>query len=226
MMTDSRASDDCSATDADNLPVLTPRHRRFVDEYCYDFNATRAAVAVGFVAAHATQEGYRLLQRADITTHVQARIGVLREQVDIKREQIAEVLADIGLRFDVSHVVGVDPRSLPPEVARCVQEVKVTRHMDGSVSYKYKLHDRVRAIEALSKLLGLNAPDKLEVQTPQALPTERGEWRDGLADAELIAWGVARSSGNGVEAARLERIGAERVAAVVSRHIAEKEIRR
>lgn len=52
---------------SDALAALSPRHRRFVQEYCTNgFNATAAYIAAGYSANGARQSAGRLLTNADI----------------------------------------------------------------------------------------------------------------------------------------------------------------
>lgn len=54
------------------MPGLSPKQRRFVEEYLVDLNATQAATRAGYSAKTAKQQGQRLLTNADIQAAVSA----------------------------------------------------------------------------------------------------------------------------------------------------------
>lgn len=205
----------------DSLPALSPRRQRFVDELCVDWCMNRAARAAGYSEANASKQAHRLMEDPTVAAHIEMRLAMHREESEVRREQIAQVLIDVGLRYDVSHIVGIDPRSLPPAIARCIKSVKARHHPDGSVTYAYELHDRLAALAQLAKLYGLNEPERHAIETPEPLPTRgaNADWRDGLTDDELAAWGAARAAGNLAEAERLRQLGSNRVARAVAQRI-------
>jgi phage terminase small subunit len=49
---------------------LTPKQRRFVDEYLVDLNATQAAIRAGYSARTANEQGARLLANASIVAAI------------------------------------------------------------------------------------------------------------------------------------------------------------
>jgi len=65
---------------------LTPRQRRFVEEYLIDLNATRAAVRAGYSEKTANEQGSRLLANVKVAGAV--RVGRDRQQ------QRTEITAD------------------------------------------------------------------------------------------------------------------------------------
>jgi len=64
---------------------ITPKQRRFVDEFQIDSNATQAAVRAGYSAKTAKSQGQRLLTNADVAAAIQvAQIEVsLRTKVTV-----------------------------------------------------------------------------------------------------------------------------------------------
>ncbi|HGN6738866.1 TPA: terminase small subunit, partial [Pseudomonas aeruginosa] len=48
--------------------ALTAKQRRFVAEYLLDLNATQAAIRAGYSKNRASEIGYQLLQKPDITS--------------------------------------------------------------------------------------------------------------------------------------------------------------
>ena len=52
---------------------LSPRQRRFVEEYLVDLNASQAAVRAGYGVSGARQQGHRLLTNVDIQAEISVR---------------------------------------------------------------------------------------------------------------------------------------------------------
>ena len=72
---------------------LTPRQRRFAEEYILDLNATQAAIRAGFSAATANRAGSRLLSNVDIQTEV-ARLQTERsKRLGLSADRVLEELA-------------------------------------------------------------------------------------------------------------------------------------
>ena len=55
---------------------MTPKQKRFVDEYLLDLNATRAATRVGYSVRTSEQQGSRLLKNVEVAEAVKAAGGV------------------------------------------------------------------------------------------------------------------------------------------------------
>nr|MDT0250467.1 terminase small subunit [Endozoicomonas sp.] len=80
---------------------MSAKHRRFVEEYLVDQNATRAAIAAGYSERTARSQGSRLLTNADISTEIRARQNKLSRELKITAQdkrarlwQIAQFCSD------------------------------------------------------------------------------------------------------------------------------------
>lgn len=62
---------------ADELPELTDKRARFIDEYLKDCNATQAAIRAGYAEGSARQEGSRLLSNVNIRAEIDRRLTLL-----------------------------------------------------------------------------------------------------------------------------------------------------
>lgn len=112
---------------------LTEKQRTFCEEYVIHCNATKAALAIG-IENNPTQSGFQFLKNE----HVQ---GYLR-----------------WLRSRAAEVAGVT-------VVRNAMEL--TKIAYGEVDkdgnpIEYKPFERIKAIEVLNKMFGLNKPEKVE----------------------------------------------------------------
>lgn len=81
---------------------LTPKQRRFVEEYLIDLNATQAAIRAGYSAKTAEVQGCRLLRNAQVRALVEAGQVKARERCEVTRDTIAKQLdEDRQLAHDV-----------------------------------------------------------------------------------------------------------------------------
>lgn len=74
------------------LDKLTPKQKRFVDEYLIDLNATQAAIRAGY--KNANKQGPRLLVNGGVGDAIAAKQKRLEVKYEITQEK---VLKDIGL---------------------------------------------------------------------------------------------------------------------------------
>jgi phage terminase small subunit len=73
---------------------LSARHRRFIDEYLVDHNATRAARAAGYSPASAHVTGCRLLRNANVAAAIQARQAEVERRLELDRQKVIERLQE------------------------------------------------------------------------------------------------------------------------------------
>jgi phage terminase small subunit len=75
---------------------LTNKQTQFVTEYLRDFNATQAAIRVGYSRKSARVQGSRLLTNADISAAIKEKImgadEVLARTTDIAQSDIADLM--------------------------------------------------------------------------------------------------------------------------------------
>ena len=158
---------------------LTEKQHRFVDEYLVDLNATQAAIRAEYSEKTARQQGQRLLTNADI----QAAIHTARA----KQQERTQITADAVLK-EYAKIAFFDPRklfqdngqpkditNLDDDTAGALAGLDVLEEYEGSgrdrefVGYtkKYKIADKLRALEALGRHLGLFVKDNGADQEPE-----------------------------------------------------------
>lgn len=141
--------------------ALSPKQRRFVDEYLVDLNATQAAIRAGYSAKTAKQQGARLLTNADIAAAVQRGMDKRSERTQVTADKVIRELARLGFS-DMRKLMewgpdGVKLREsddLDDDDALAVAEVVETTTKDGG-SIKLKVHDKQAALVNLGRHLGL-----------------------------------------------------------------------
>ena len=164
---------------------LSPKERAFVDEYIKDFNGTEAYRRVYPGAEYASKTVNNLLTKPHIKAaigHMTTRIAKRRElNVDrVLDEWQAIAFSDLGnyLRKDGFGRMVVDLSKLEPgddasrALSQLVQEELPTK--EGSIVMKtnIKLHDKLKALEFLSKFLGMDKPTQIEISGPNGGPIQ------------------------------------------------------
>ena len=71
---------------------MTPRQRRFVEEFLIDLNATQAAIRAGYSARTAEQQGPRLLGNVEIAAAVQAAQRARSARVQVTQDAVVRGL--------------------------------------------------------------------------------------------------------------------------------------
>lgn len=147
--------------------ALTEKQKRFVAEYLVDLNATDAAKRAGYSEKTAYAIGFENLRKPEIQEEIQRmredqakRTGITADRVLQEYARIAffdprKLFEDSGTPKDISCL---DDDTAAALAALDVYEEFVgtgeDRHLAGYTK-KYKLFDKLRALEALGKHLGV-----------------------------------------------------------------------
>jgi phage terminase small subunit len=149
--------------------ALRHRQQRFVEEYLIDLNATQAARRAGYSADTARQMGAENLSKpviqaaiADAMRERSLRCKMTADEVLLRLARLGRANMQDYAEWGPAGVTLKDSAVMPLEAADCVAEVSQTISKDGG-SLKFKLHDKVRALELCGKHLGL-FPDRLHVE--------------------------------------------------------------
>lgn len=141
----------------------------FIEEYLIDFDSERAALAVGIQGSRQSLKNLDKNPsiRADIKARYEQRYGELGPRAFRLTNELTKLaFSDIRSLFDENGNL-LPVSSLPNHIAACVSSVDVVKRViyskDGQdeveYTHKIRLHDKVKAIQALQKQLGLIAPD-------------------------------------------------------------------
>lgn len=136
---------------------MTPKMQKFVDEYLVDLNATQAAIRAGYSKKTAYSIGVSNLKKAEIQAALQKRQKSAAEKLEITRERVLKELASIGfakatdfLTIQGGRVLIKDSDDVAADKLAALASVK-----EGMYGVEVKLADKTRALEMLSKYLGL-----------------------------------------------------------------------
>jgi len=152
---------------------LTPRQRRFVEEYLLDLNATRAAMRAGYSIKTAQHQGPRLLGYAHVAAAVQAAQQKRSERTAISQDWVLNELRKIAT---------ADPRKLyrADGTMKTIPELDdntaaAVSALDFSVDpgsgqvqiRKLRRGDKLRALELIGRHLGMFAEQSKEQDRQQ-----------------------------------------------------------
>lgn len=142
--------------------MLTPRQRRFVDEYLIDLDGTHAAIRAGYRRSAAKHYGSHLLRRPDVAAAIAAAMAERSRRTGITPERVLEELARIAFvdwrklaAWGADGVSVTDSRALSAAETAAVARVSIDGGWENRVAIA--THDKQRALDALSRILGLAA---------------------------------------------------------------------
>lgn len=181
---------------------LTAKQERFCHEYVIDLNATQAAIRAGYSKKAAKEVGSRLLTYANIAGKISelnsdlakaSMIGALKiveEQKRIAFASIASIYSDWTKLKDFD-ILTDDQKAAIKSI-----NTKTTKKRAGTengkpaytdVEYvKIEMHDKVRALETLSKMLGYDMPQRFEITGKDGEPLFNKMDLSKLSNDELI----------------------------------------
>lgn len=149
---------------------LTPKQERFVAEYLVDLNATAAAKRAGYNEKTAYSMGQRLLKNVEVQKRVQEANIARQERTEITQDMVLRETAKLAF-FDVRKMFDsggkpldiseLDDASAAALVGLDVQDVYETigdKKVFVGYIKKYKMADKLKALELLGKHLGTWEP--------------------------------------------------------------------
>lgn len=154
--------------------ALTDKQQRFVEEYMVDLNATQAAIRAGYSRDTAAEIGFENLRKPQISEAIQKSKKELSEQTGVSAQRIIEEYAKIAFS-DVRNILTVDgglkdSSEWDDDAAGAVSSIKSfeVTSAEGEIlgtNREVKLYDKLRALEALGKHIGLFEKDNKQRQS-------------------------------------------------------------
>ncbi|MDE2229916.1 MAG: terminase small subunit [Alphaproteobacteria bacterium] len=139
---------------------MTPRQRRFVDEYLIDLDGRHAAIRAGYAPSGAKNRAYHLLQTPEIADAIAAAMAERSRRTGITPERVLEELARIAFvdwrrlaAWGPNGVAVADSSDLAPAETAAIAAVGVTGHSNGHVAIA--THSKKRALDTLARILCL-----------------------------------------------------------------------
>ena len=139
-----------------------PKHEKFAQEYCVDFNATKAAIRAGYAKRSAKQQGSRLMTKDDILVRVKELYDKEVNKLQMSPDRILRELSYLG-SSDISEALDDNGNPLPihqiPErLRRCISGFEMVEERDetgeatGHQVKKYKFYDKNTSLTTLAKI--------------------------------------------------------------------------
>jgi phage terminase small subunit len=146
---------------------LTKKQKLFVAEYQKDWNATRAAIVVGYKEHRASEIACRLVKKSQVQEAIEKAMAERLRKIGVHSERILTEVARVGLS-DLRKLYNEDgslklPHEWSDEAAAAIAGVEVLEEFIGKGkartlvghTKKVRVFDKVRALELLSKNLGI-----------------------------------------------------------------------
>ena len=144
---------------------MNSKMEKFCQEYVVDLNATQAAIRSGYSERSAYSIANKLLRKDEVQgfikelqSDLQKASGITALRVLREHEKIA--FSDTGMIRE-GWMTLKDYEELPKEIKDCIQEV-ATRVTKYGNEVKIKFYDKQRSLDSISRILGFDAPTKIE----------------------------------------------------------------
>lgn len=150
---------------------LSDKQIRFCEEYLVDYNGTQAAIRAGYSKKTANEQSTRLLAKVHISEYLQKKKNKVIDKLELSRETVLEgyrklAFYDIRKFYDadgnILNVNSLDDETAFALVAFEVMEERTGQQVVLGYTKKIKTSDRKAALDSICKVLGFNAPDKIE----------------------------------------------------------------
>lgn len=143
--------------------ALTPKQKRFVAEYLIDLNATAAAKRAGYSEKTAYSIGIENLKKPEIQSAIQEAQTERQKRTEITQDMVLRETAKLAF-FDIRKMFGkngkpLDISELDADTAAALVGLDVQDVFDNDGDYvgfvkKYKMADKLKALELLGKHVG------------------------------------------------------------------------
>ena len=156
---------------------LTEKERIFSHEYVFDWNGARAARAAGYSEKSAKEIAYENLTKPHIAAYIKhiqkdlaklAGVSALRNLTELKKLAFTNMsdLKDDWMTEKDFNVLTADEKA-------CLSEIQhTTKIFEGGTEriVKFKLHDKMKAIDMINKMLGYDAAKKIDLNIKEEQP--------------------------------------------------------
>jgi len=150
-----------------------PREAVFVREYLVDLNGTAAAKRAKYSNKTARQIASQLLSRLNVQEAIAAAMKKREVRTEITQDRVLRELAIIAYS-DIKNHLDIDENTgavrskgfdnMPKDSSRAIESISEDRvikeNADGNSTtvydkFKFKLHDKIKALELLGRHLGM-----------------------------------------------------------------------
>jgi len=159
------------------LQKLTPKQKRFVDEYLVDLNAKKAAIRAGYSEKTAKAIGFENLTKPSVQKYLSERQKARSSRTEITQDRVLEEYAKLAY-VQPKDFYGEDGdvlpiHQMPDDVAACITGIDVSNRKIGEDDYetikKIRFADKKGALDSLAKHLGMFSEDSRKSDTPTTI---------------------------------------------------------
>lgn len=155
---------------------LTPKQELFIREYLVDLNATQAAIRAGYAERGARTRGAELLANRNIASRIQEQMDKRKTKIELNAEMVLKRLSEIAFT-DINEFMENEyyendegekvfyGRKIKENLFDNEKICAVAGLEPGAYGTKLKMKDQLKALEMLSRHLGLFNAD--ETQKPE-----------------------------------------------------------
>lgn len=155
---------------------LNPKQRRFCEEYLIDLNGSAAAIRAGYSTKTARQIASEYLTKPNILKYIQELKDKRSERTEITADMVIKELAKVGFSNiqdyieDGNSIQDISKVEQPKAAAVAAIETSESTSKDGTVTVntKFKLYNKVDALEKIGKHLGIFEADNRQ-KTPEVI---------------------------------------------------------
>lgn len=137
------------------MAEMTPKQKRFADEYLIDLNATQAAKRAGYSEKTANEQGARLLAKASVKSYIAERMAEKEQKLIADQDEVLKYLTAVMRGETRAAVVVVENIGDYTSKARTINKAPDEK-------------ERLKAAELLGKRYGLYT-DRLEAEVDMEL---------------------------------------------------------
>ena len=172
---------------------LSAKQENFVEEYLVDLNATQAAIRAGYSAKTACEIGHENLRKPHIEAAIRERREQIAAETGITQERVLSEYARIAFLdpaklFDKDgRLKNINDMDIDVRAAIAGIDATITRIGDGpggelTTLNKIKIANKLKALEDLSKHLGLFEKDNRQKIDPSLLTALLSSFPSEFAD--------------------------------------------
>lgn len=143
---------------------LNDRQEAFCREYLIDLIVTKAAIRAGYSKKTAGQHGVRLLKNVKIQDRIQELKAGREKRTEITADRVLEELGKIAFSnigdfiqmTDSDGLISMEMLdNLTKDQLACISEITEYETDRGNKRFRFKLHDKMKALELAGKHLGM-----------------------------------------------------------------------
>ena len=139
--------------------ALSPKQRKFVEEYCICLNSVEAARKAGYSRKTCHVQGPRLLSNVRVKDEIAKRLSWATRRAEIQLDEVMAELRKLAFAnisdfcsWGTGEVVVKPSDTLSPELLAAVESVSETQDKHGNRLIKVKLHSKQQALNAITRL--------------------------------------------------------------------------